>query len=160
MPPNNHRDRHVSEMLVICYMIFSKTLQCLLCFWKHPLKSTYVFQCILPTLWDQCILHSFAQSVNTSDGTASITTAARVSPAEEHSLSYSPLLPSSRTAHVQPGAHRILASLPANLLCTSISFFFQPVLGWLVIELSVHKCHWSKPQLRSILRHFNTLSAC
>lgn len=42
-----------------------------------------------------------------------------------------PLLPSSpsspassNTAHVQPGAHRILASLPANLLFTSISFFF------------------------------------
>lgn len=42
-----------------------------------------------------------------------------------------PLLPStpsspasSYTAHVQPGAHRILASLPANLLFTSISFFF------------------------------------
>ncbi len=42
-----------------------------------------------------------------------------------------PLLPSSPsspascyTAHVQPGAHRILASLPANLLFTSISFFF------------------------------------
>lgn len=29
----------------------------------------------------------------------------------------------SHTAHVQPGAHRILASPPANLLFTSFSFF-------------------------------------
>lgn len=42
-----------------------------------------------------------------------------------------PLLPStpsspasSYRAHVQPGAYRILASLPANLLFTSISFCF------------------------------------
>lgn len=52
-----------------------------------------------------------------------------------------PLHPPAATQLMFSQAHRILASLPANLLFTSISFFFQLVLGWPVIELSVHKCH-------------------
>lgn len=64
-------------------------------------------------------------------------------------------------AHAQPSAYRILGPLLANLLFTSFSFFFLfQFLEGLVIELSVHKCHWSEPPLRSIPKSFNTLSAC